>query len=179
MSDLKPGMRCRVTKPQDIREGPCWLDRMTEIGLDGAVVTLDKVDSRYPDRWVCHGEHPDTPWYTFDQRWLTPVEESGEEVTPKPSITTLPPEPLLLLVEQFTYGATKEDPTSGKTYGQHGWRNTEDARRKYLDAAYRHLQALLEGELHDADGRRHDIALAANALILADLADRDREEAPF
>lgn len=84
-------------------------------------------------------------------------------------LTTVPVNILNMVIDQFTYGMSKSDPESGKSYGLFGWRDTEDAETKYKDALWRHFSAILEGQALDGDDRSHYIALIANAIILADL----------
>lgn len=58
----------------------------------------------------------------------------------------------------------------GKGYIPHSWRQVPDARTRYEDALHRHLDAIRDGEAHDAEsGESHWAHVATNALFLWEL----------
>lgn len=58
----------------------------------------------------------------------------------------------------------------GKGYIPHSWRQVPDARTRYEDALHRHLDAIRDGETHDAEsGESHWAHVATNALFLWEL----------
>lgn len=58
----------------------------------------------------------------------------------------------------------------GKGYVPHSWRQVPDARTRYEDALHRHLDAIRDGETHDAEsGESHWAHVATNALFLLEL----------
>jgi hypothetical protein len=52
-----------------------------------------------------------------------------------------------------------------KKYGAENWREVPDARRRYYDAADRHLRAWWEGEALDPDTGESHLAHAACCLL--------------
>ena len=58
----------------------------------------------------------------------------------------------------------------GKWYIPHSWRQLPNARVRYEDALHRHLDAIRDGETHDAEsGESHWAHVATNALFLWEL----------
>lgn len=58
----------------------------------------------------------------------------------------------------------------GKGYIPHSWRQVPGARTRYEDALHRHLDAIRDGETHDAEsGESHWAHVATNALFLWEL----------
>lgn len=58
----------------------------------------------------------------------------------------------------------------GKGYVPHSWRQVPNARTRYEDALHRHLDAIRDGETHDAEsGESHWAHVATNALFLWEL----------
>ncbi len=63
------------------------------------------------------------------------------------------------LAEVLTYGANK--------YTIDGWKSVPDAKRRYMDALFRHLEAFRSGELYDQEsGLSHLSHVLANASFL-------------
>jgi hypothetical protein len=54
-----------------------------------------------------------------------------------------------------------------KLYGDHNWRKVANGRRRYLDAAMRHVIAALRGETADADSGKDPLAHAVASLLFA------------
>lgn len=66
------------------------------------------------------------------------------------------------VVAVLTFGAKK--------YAAHSWRNVPNGEERYLDALYRHLDALQRGEKTDPEsGLSHWSHVATNALFLHEL----------
>lgn len=66
------------------------------------------------------------------------------------------------VVAVLTFGAKK--------YEAHSWRNVPNGEERYLDALYRHLDALQRGEKIDPEsGLSHWSHVATNALFLHEL----------
>lgn len=66
------------------------------------------------------------------------------------------------VVAVLTFGAKK--------YEAHSWRNVSNGEERYLDALYRHLDALQRGEKIDPEsGLSHWSHVATNALFLHEL----------
>ena len=64
----------------------------------------------------------------------------------------VPPLALKSMVEILTYGAQKYEPNN--------WIKVPDAKRRYYDAAQRHLWAWLEGEQNDPETNKNHLAHA-------------------
>ena len=80
----------------------------------------------------------------------------------KPRFELIPPKALEQVARSFTHGA--------KEYGEENYLREGATYRRYLGAAYRHLNAWAAGEDTDAPtGLSHLAALAANALILLEM----------
>jgi hypothetical protein len=74
----------------------------------------------------------------------------------------LPPHALDEVVHVLTLGARK--------YARENWRYVEDGRRRYFDAAQRHLWAYKRGELKDPEtGISHLSHAVCSLLFIADL----------
>lgn len=66
--------------------------------------------------------------------------------------------------------AVRSKDKGGKGYTPHSWREVPNAKERYEDALHRHLDALREGETHDAEsGESHWAHVATNALFLHEL----------
>ena len=77
----------------------------------------------------------------------------------KPQYSLIPPETLTALAEVLTFGARK--------YAIDGWKYVPDAKRRYMDALFRHLVAFRSGELYDQEsGLSHLSHVLANASFL-------------
>jgi hypothetical protein len=77
----------------------------------------------------------------------------------KPRYSLLPLEALEQVVQVLEHGADK--------YGEGNWRHVPDGRRRYLDAALRHVLAVVRGELTDNDSGRDHLAHAVCSLLFA------------
>ena len=79
--------------------------------------------------------------------------------TGKLQYSLIPPETLSALAEVLTFGARK--------YAIDGWKYVPDAKRRYMDALFRHLVAFRSGELYDQEsGLSHLSHVLANASFL-------------
>ena len=75
----------------------------------------------------------------------------------KPQWSLLPFRALTQVVEVLTYGATK--------YAPDNWKKVPDARRRYIDAGFRHFTAYASGETHDPETGKHHLAHAICCLL--------------
>ena len=69
----------------------------------------------------------------------------------------LPPEALRQVVEVLTYGATK--------YAPDNWRYVPEAKRRYFDAAQRHIWEWKAGEANDSETGASHLAHAICCLM--------------
>ena len=75
----------------------------------------------------------------------------------KPQWSLLPFRALKEVVEVLTYGAKK--------YAPDNWKKVPDARRRYIDAGFRHLTAYTTGETNDPETGKHHLAHAICCLL--------------
>ena len=75
----------------------------------------------------------------------------------KPQWSLLPFKALTEVVEVLTYGAKK--------YAPDNWKKVPDARRRYIDAGFRHFAAYASGETHDPETGKHHLAHAICCLL--------------
>lgn len=75
----------------------------------------------------------------------------------KPQWSLLPFKALTEVVEVLTYGAKK--------YAPDNWKKVPDARRRYIDAGFRHFTAYASGETHDPETGKHHLAHAICCLL--------------
>lgn len=75
----------------------------------------------------------------------------------KPQWSLLPFRALTQVVEVLTYGAKK--------YAPDNWKKVPDARRRYIDAGFRHLTAYTTGETNDPETGKHHLAHAICCLL--------------
>ena len=79
--------------------------------------------------------------------------------TGKLQYSLIPPETLSALAEVLTFGARK--------YAPNNWVLVQDGETRYLDAAFRHLEAFRSGETHDQESGLHHLAhLLSNVAFL-------------
>lgn len=79
--------------------------------------------------------------------------------TGKLQYSLIPTETTKALAEVLTFGARK--------YAIDGWKYVPDAKRRYMDALIRHLEAFRSGELYDQEsGLSHLSHVLANASFL-------------
>lgn len=78
----------------------------------------------------------------------------------------LPTKALKGIVEILTFGAQK--------YSPNNWRKVPDQRRRYFDAAQRHLWAWKDGEENDPESRKNHLAHALCCLMF--LLEKDLEK---
>ncbi len=91
----------------------------------------------------------------------------------KPQISLVPVKAIEGMAEVFAYGAEK--------YGQDNWRLAEakDLKR-YVDALYRHINAMRNGELNDKEsGLPHICHAMTNAAIVHSLLEGDKGNEMF
>lgn len=80
----------------------------------------------------------------------------------KPEYSLLPPVALLEMVKNLTFGAQK--------YQRENWRRVPDAKRRYLNAAQRHIWLWQMGETDDPENNLHHLAAAAvNLMFILEL----------
>ena len=72
--------------------------------------------------------------------------------TGKLQYSLIPPETTKALAVVLTFGASK--------YTIDGWKYVPDAKRRYMDALFRHLEAFRSGETHDHESNLHHLAHA-------------------
>ena len=71
----------------------------------------------------------------------------------------IPPETSKALAEVLSFGAQK--------YAPNNWVLVENGKQRYLDAAFRHLEAFRSGETHDQESGLHHLAhLLTNVAFL-------------
>lgn len=75
----------------------------------------------------------------------------------KPQWSLLPFKALTEVVEVLTYGAKK--------YAPDNWKKVPDARRRYIDAGFRHFTAYASGETRDPETGKHHLAHAICCLL--------------
>ena len=68
----------------------------------------------------------------------------------------LPPFALAEVVKCLTFGAKK--------YAPENWKKVDDAKKRYLDAAMRHIELLRQGEVYDKESDTHHLACAMTNL---------------
>lgn len=80
----------------------------------------------------------------------------------KPEYSLLPPVALLEMVKNLTFGAQK--------YSRDNWRKVPDAKRRYFDAAQRHMWQWQMQEINDPENNLHHLAAAAvNLMFILEL----------
>ena len=110
---------------------------------------------------ACHGCGDYSKWVARD--FLINV--SDEPITKagvkydngKPQWSLLPFRALTQVVEVLTYGAKK--------YAPDNWKKVPDARRRYIDAGFRHLTAYTTGETNDPETGKHHLAHAICCML--------------
>lgn len=85
----------------------------------------------------------------------------------KPRFTLLPWSSVRHVVDALEFGARK--------YGVDNWQRVDDARKRYTDAALRHVIALADGERNDPESGLYHAAHAACCLLFLMWFD-DREK---
>lgn len=75
----------------------------------------------------------------------------------KPQWSLLPFKALTQVVEVLTYGAKK--------YAPDNWKKVPDARRRYIDAGFRHFTTYASGETHDPETGKHHLAHAICCML--------------
>lgn len=87
-----------------------------------------------------------------------PIAKAGVKYdSGKPQWSLLPFRALTKVVEVLTYGAKK--------YAPDNWKRVPDARRRYIDAGFRHFTAYATGETHDPETGKHHLAHAVCCLL--------------
>ena len=96
----------------------------------------------------------DTPAYTAVSKPTGLKYDSG-----KLRYSLVPPIAMRALAEVLTFGARK--------YAPNNWVLVQDGETRYLDAAFRHLEAFRSGETHDQESGLHHLAhLLTNVAFL-------------
>lgn len=86
----------------------------------------------------------------------------------KPQWSLVPFKAMTQVVDVLTYGARK--------YAPDNWKKVPDARRRYIDAAFRHLSAYVSGEKNDSETGKSHLAHAMCCLLFLlafDLGEHD------
>ncbi len=79
------------------------------------------------------------------------------------------PESVKAVSDVLTFGAEK--------YEAHSWKHVQGGRERYLDALYRHLNAIHSGEVRDPEsGLLHWSHVGCNAMFLLWFAIQDEKE---
>lgn len=105
-----------------------------------------------------------TPSKSIDRQDLDQINPKTIAGSRKPSITAVPGTAILHLALAMQNGVTK--------YGKYNWREKEIPACTYVDAAYRHLMAWIDGEEYATDSGVHHLAHAmACCAILLDAAE--------
>jgi hypothetical protein len=94
------------------------------------------------------------------RRTVNPKDVIGKR---KPLLHLCPPILQVWVSEVFRFSAPK--------YGPYNWRQQAVTQSVYLDATFRHLLALADGQQYDVEsGLPHEAHIAANMAILLDAA---------
>lgn len=88
-----------------------------------------------------------------------PKEKGVKYDSNKPEYGLLPPIALLEMAKNLTVGAQK--------YSRENWRKVPDGKRRYFDAAQRHLWAWKMQEVFDPENGLHHLAAAAVNIMFA------------
>ena len=75
----------------------------------------------------------------------------------KPQWSLVPFKAMMQVVDVLTYGARK--------YAPDNWKKVPDARRRYIDAAFRHLSTYVSGEKNDSETGKSHLAHAMCYLL--------------
>lgn len=75
----------------------------------------------------------------------------------KPDWTLMPTKPMELVIQVLEFGAKK--------YGRENWKKVENAKQRYLAAAYRHINEITDGEWLDKDSKKPHAAHAICCLL--------------
>ena len=75
----------------------------------------------------------------------------------KPDWTLVPFSALVPVIRVLEFGERK--------YSRDGWKFVEDAERRYLASAFRHLTAFADGETHDEESGKSHLAHAVCDLL--------------
>jgi hypothetical protein len=107
-------------------------------------------------------EDPGTNWVASPQYHPKDVAFTGTTTgvkydNGKPQWSLLPFKALGQVVEVLTYGAKK--------YAPDNWKKVPDARRRYIDAGFRHLTAYASGETNDPETGKHHLAHAICCML--------------
>lgn len=85
---------------------------------------------------------------------------------------------LASVVRVLTFAVTPTD-QGGKGYVPHSWKEVPNAKERYEDALYRHLDAIRQGETKDPEsGELHWAHVATNALFLAEFYESEKSDVP-
>ena len=75
----------------------------------------------------------------------------------KDQYTLIPPFALREIARNLTFGARKYEPEN--------WKKVPNAKKRYLDALFRHVEAYRMGEVNDPENGYHHLAAAAVNLM--------------
>lgn len=75
----------------------------------------------------------------------------------KPQFSLIPQRALLEVAKVVTFGA--------ETYGVENWKDVPDLEQRFTDAALRHMNAYLRGELLDQQTKLYHLACAITSLM--------------
>lgn len=92
----------------------------------------------------------------------------------KPIITLVPAEAILDMADLLTF-QLEEYPDAED--GTPNWQTIENPKKRYLNAAMRHLLAIMRGEEYDhKTGRRHQVHALVNLAFLSYFYTKDEED---
>lgn len=87
------------------------------------------------------------------------IQQTAAAKAEKPRMDLLPGAPLVAIAEVLTFGAKK--------HAARSWQNPPFSRDMYVAAMLRHLSAMLDGEMRDAEsGLLHAAHVATNAVFV-------------
>jgi len=87
------------------------------------------------------------------------MDEGRKDDKGKPRFSLLPAKTLGAVIDVLEYGANKYSPDN--------WKNVQDARVRYYDAAHRHIQSWFDGESKDPESGLYHLAHAICCLLFA------------
>lgn len=110
--------------------------------------------SRY-DKWAPIDMYIEPPQYNPEDVAFNKVGVKYDN--DKPQWSLVPFKAMTQVVDVLTYGARK--------YAPDNWKKVPDARRRYIDAAFRHLSAYTSGEKNDSETGKSHLAHAMCCLL--------------
>jgi hypothetical protein len=127
--------------------------------VEGTPVTATHLVTHRYGGLVTHKETLDTeyPHMVFVPE-ETPPEPVGKKYdSGKPRYSLLPATSLKEVVCVLTFGSVK--------YGDDNWMIVPNAKQRYTDALYRHIEDWRAGEIYDPESKLHHLAHAACCIL--------------